>query len=393
MANELNVRVNGTQAGTLFQEAGGCIFRYNESALSHQFVSLSMPVRKKDYSHHRLPPLFEMHLPEGYLLSIIKKQFSKITDTGDFGLLTLLAPNIRGRVEYAGNKHSEKPSLNLDTLLHSANPDLFEELVTRFALRSALSGVQPKVLAQLENKATLSLEDFIVKAWGHDYPALALNEYCCMLVCQYAGVSVPEFYLSDDESLFIMKRFDLNDDGTALGFEDMCVLQAKTRDDKYDGSYEQVAKTIKTFASPAHKQASLEQFFKVIVLSNALQNGDAHLKNFGMLYTDINNIRLAPAYDVVCTTAYIQQDIPALTLTGSKKWFSRTHLERFGVQACDLSASRAGDLFEECLNALGRLLPYLTTRLNQNPDSDQFRVLEHLQTLITNQIATSKPAR
>ena len=86
-----------------------------------------------------------------------------------------------------------------------------------------------------------------------------------------------------------MKRFDLNDDGTALGFEDMCVLQAKTRDDKYNGSYEQVAKTIKTFSSPAHKQASLEQFFKVIVLSNALQNGDAHLKNFGMLYTDINN--------------------------------------------------------------------------------------------------------
>jgi len=112
-----------------------------------------------------------------------------------------------------------------------------------------------------------------------------------------------------------------------------------------------------------------------------------------MLYSDINNIRLAPAYDVVCTTVYIQQDIPALTLTGSKKWFSRTHLERFGVQACDLSASRARDLFEECLNALGRLLPYLAMRLNQNSDSDQLRVLEHLQTLITNQIATSKPSR
>jgi serine/threonine-protein kinase HipA len=121
---------------------------------------------------------------------------------------------------------------------------LFDELVTRFALRSALSGVQPKVLAQLENKAALSLDDFIVKAWGHDYPALALNEYCCMLACQYAGIPVPEFYLSDDESLFIMKRFDLSDDGTALGFEDMCVLQAKTRDDKYNGSYEQVAKTV-----------------------------------------------------------------------------------------------------------------------------------------------------
>jgi hypothetical protein len=33
-----------------------------------------------------LHPIFEMHLPEGYLLSIIKK-FSKLIDTDDFGSL------------------------------------------------------------------------------------------------------------------------------------------------------------------------------------------------------------------------------------------------------------------------------------------------------------------
>ena len=385
MSNELNVCIGGYPAGKLFSETEEFVFRYSETAPPEQFVSLTMPVRRKDYSHPRLHPIFEMHLPEGYLLSIIKKQFAKITHTDDFGLLKLLAPNVRGRVEYIRDDQPEKSPLHLDTLLHSDNPGLFEELVSRFALRSALSGVQPKVLAQLENKATLRLNDFIVKAWGPDYPALALNEYCCMMACQYAGIPVPEFYLSDDESLFIMKRFDLNDEGNALGFEDMCVLQAKQRDDKYYGSYEQIAKTIKTFVSPENKQASLEQFFKMLVISNALQNGDAHLKNFGLVYENFTSARLAPAYDIVCTTVYINQDIPALTLAGSKKWHTRKQLERFGVQACNLTVSKASALYEECRQALKGLSPFIATRLAQNPSSEQSMVLEHLQTLIANE--------
>lgn len=385
MSNELRVHIDQHSAGLIFQDTGEFVFRYQETAAPDQFVSLTMPVRRKEYSHPRLHPIFEMHLPEGYLLSIIKKQFTKITDTGDFGLLKLLAANIRGRVEYVRDSSPEKSPLHLDTLLHSDNPDLFEELVSRFARRSALSGVQPKVLAQLENKATLQLDDFIVKAWGPDYPALALNEYCCMLATQYAGIPVPDFYLSDDESLFIMKRFDLREDGSALGFEDMCVLQAKQREDKYTGSYEQVAKTIKTFVSPENKRSSLEQFFKILVISNALQNGDAHLKNFGLIYESTASIWLAPAYDIVCTTAYIQQDIPALTLAGSKKWISRDRLERFGVQACELTTSRASELYGECQQALKKLSAYIAERLARKPDSQQLLVLEHLQILIANE--------
>ncbi|MDS1309517.1 type II toxin-antitoxin system HipA family toxin [Marinobacter xiaoshiensis] len=382
MSSELNVCVDGHQTGKLFKETADIVFSYNDSSAPDQFVSLTMPVRRREYSHRYLHPIFEMHLPEGYLLSTIKKQFAKITDTDDLGLLKLLAPSIRGRIEYNRQDQPENNPLHLDTLLHSDNPRLFEELVSRFALRSALSGVQPKVLAQLENKATLRLDDFIIKAWGQDYPALAVNEYCCMLVCKYAGIPVPEFHLSDDESLFIMKRFDLNEDGSALGFEDMCVLQAKQRDDKYTGSYEQIAKTIKTFVSPANKRASLEQFFKMIVISNALQNGDAHLKNFGLIYENAASIRLAPAYDIVCTTVYINQDIPALTLAGSKKWMRREKLERFGIQACELTASRASALYDECRKALGKLRPYLATRLAQATDNEQRKVLEHLQSLI-----------
>ena len=355
MSDFLIVKVDSKTSGVLSSEENEYIFSYKTED-KKDFISLTMPVRAKSWNSKNLHPLFEMHLPEGYLLSIIKKHFSKFTKTDDFGLLKLMSPSIKGRVSYEQDLKIELKPLILDDLLHSSNEKLFDELVFRFALNSPISGVQPKVLAQIENKATLKLEDYIVKSWGEDYPELALNEYFCMRVVQKANIYVPEFYLSQDRKLFIMKRFDIKDDNTYLGFEDMCVLFGKNRDDKYEGTYEQIAKTIKTFVSPKYKKESLENFFKMIVINFLLKNGDAHLKNFGLIYDDISNIKLAPAYDVVTTTVYIKNDIPALHLLGSKKWWKEKQLLRFGIEFCDLTTKEVKELYEICLKAKDEII-------------------------------------
>lgn len=382
MADTLNVRVHDQPVGQLTHEQGEYIFNHVSDAEPDAYVSLTMPVRSKGYVLPCLHPVFEMHLPEGYLLALIQKQFSKLTDTGDFGLLRLLAPSIHGRVNYRHQSSATSPPLQLDDLLQPTQ-GLFDELVQRFALRSALSGVQPKVLAQVENKATLKLDDYIVKAWGPEYPELALNEYCCMLAAQHAGIPVPEFHLSDDNALFIMKRFDLPPNGPALGFEDMCVLQAKQRTDKYNGSAEQLAKTIKSFCSPRHKQAALQQYFKMTVLNHRLQNGDAHLKNFGLIYENSSNVRMAPAYDIVSTTAYIKKDMAALTLLGSRKWWDKKYLLRFGVETCDLTKKQAQDLYNDCERALDTTHQYITRRLSTATNENQTHLLNHLASLTT----------
>ena len=377
MVDQLTVQVNHNKAGLLDKEGGEFVFNYDPLIQPTEFISLTMPVRAKGYAHPQLFPIFEMNLPEGYLLSLLKKQFTKLTDTDDFGLLHLLSPSIRGRLHYADRTDELRP-LTLDDVLHSKQHELFSELVERFALRSPLSGVQPKVLVQVENKMSLKIDDYIVKAWGQDYPHLALNEFFCMSVLKEAGIAVPEFYLSDDEALFVMKRFDINKEGFCLGFEDMCVLQAKQRDDKYVGSYEQVAKTIKLFTSAGFKMASLHQFFKMVVLNNMLQNGDAHLKNFGLIYENENSVRLAPAYDVVCTTAYIKNDIAALTLLGSKKWWGREFLIRFGMETCYLTAKQAGELYKDCEVALRSIRVKVLERLSVEQDGEKRGLLEHL---------------
>jgi len=373
-----------TKANTEF------VYNYASSCHSTAFVSLTMPVRAKSYIGNQLHPIFEMHLPEGYLLSIIKKHFAKITQTDDFGLLQLLSTSLRGRVEYSAINSPHLNPLHLEDLLSPGSPELFEELVSRFALYSPLSGVQPKVIARIENKVTLQLDHYIVKAWGVDYPELALNEFCCMQAVKNAGINVPAFYLSDDEKLFIMKRFDILEKGEAIGFEDMCVLQAKQKEDKYTGSYEQLAKSLQIFTSSHLRFKSLEQFFKMIVMNTFLENGDAHLKNFGVLYQNKNTIQLAPAYDVVSTTAYIKNDIPALTLLGSKRWHGKDKLIQFGIDTCYISKKQGLALYEQCLQAMKTLNLYVTNRLKNELMADKINILLHLKKLSERVTQTEK---
>jgi serine/threonine-protein kinase HipA len=135
----------------------------------------------------------------------------------------------------------------------------------------------------------------------------------------------------------------------------MCVLQGIGADRKYDGTCERVARSIDRYVSARHRAAAKGIFFQSLVLSVAVRNGDAHLKNYGVLYGDPtgDDIRLAPIYDVVTTAAYIPRDIPALSLGGSKRWWSAAALRKFGAEYCGLSPGRIREILEAVTGAVG----------------------------------------
>ena len=142
-------------------------------------------------------------------------------------------------------------------------------------------------------------------------------------------------------------------DGASLGFEDMCSLQALGTAQKYAGSYERVAKSIRDFVSGDHLPAAREQFFAMLVLSVMLRNGDAHLKNFGVLYASpLGPVTLAPVYDIVTTTVYLRKDVPALSLAGTKKWWPRKMLERFAVSHLSLPIRTVSDTIRPLAEAV-----------------------------------------
>lgn len=160
-----------------------------------------------------------------------------------------------------------------------------------------------------------------------------------MTVAKACGLPVPDFYLSDNGRLFVLARFDRDDSGNWLGFEDACVLQGLLPEDKYSGSYEKLAKTMRAYLSPEYRVRDLRWLFLSVAVSWAVRNGDAHLKNFGLLYESPFAHRwLAPVYDIVSTTPYLSGDVPALTLQGRKVWWPVDYLVQFGRLSCGLSA-------------------------------------------------------
>ena len=350
MNDKLNVYINKTHNGTLAFEEDNYVFNYSTD--TKDLVSLTMPIRNSSWDSKKLHPIFQMNLPEGALKDVIKNHFSKLQTMEDMNLLKLIGPYMLGRVKFE-KIVDENDKLELSDILTSQRLDLFDELMDRFAIKSGISGVQPKLLLKAHNKTTMKFEHFIVKSWENSYPNLAINEYFCMRAIQNANLSTPEFYLSDDLKMFVMKRFDIDVDGSYLGFEDMCVLTARGTEQKYDGSYEEIARVIKDIISPQKRKESLKILFKAMIMNHLLKNGDGHLKNYGILYkNDFQDSYLAPIYDVITTTIYIKNDIPALRLSDGKLWWKEKTYKTFAKQSCGLTNKEYETILDECTEAI-----------------------------------------
>lgn len=282
-----------------------------------------------------------MNLPEGFLLEALQNRLAKIVNLEPMLLLALSSGQAPiGRVAVRSDFVNPLASAQgkgerlSEILAWDGTESLFAELVDKYIYRTGISGVQPKLLVPqvalshamepASSKATVRTSDLIVKSGRQEYPGLAANEFLCVSIAKASGLAVPEFYLSNNQELFVMQRFDRTPDGTPIGFEDMAVLAGLSSREKYKTSYTHVAKLVEAFASGSHVRPSLQALFDMVALSCVLGNGDAHLKNFGLLYTDptTSDCRLAPAFDLVNTTAYIPEDVLALDLCGQKSFFS-----------------------------------------------------------------------
>ena len=327
------------------------LFDYRAECPPASAISLSMPVIADQYdSMGALHPIFEMNLPEGALLESLRLSFAKaVPDLDDLQLLAIVGQSQIGRLRYAaeGEIPGDVPAQNLEAILtFDGAEDLFQDLMERYAVHSGVSGVQPKVLlrgtgAELE-RATERGATHIIKSFdARRYPELAANEYFCLQAAGHAGMATSRARLAENRRILIVDRFDMTADGRYLGCEDFCVLNASRAHGRYSGSYELIARRVGQFVSGAQQAQAFEQLFALVALSCAVENGDAHLKNFAVLYEDAEDtVSLAPAYDVITTTVYQARDVLALTLANSKQFPSRAALTAFGRGACGLSAAR-----------------------------------------------------
>jgi serine/threonine-protein kinase HipA len=372
----IKVWTDAAEAGLLDRlQDRGSAFAYLPGAPARRAVSVSMPVRLPSWdTPFGLAPIFEMNLPEGALRERLRLAFAKATGTfDDFNLLTIVGRSQVGRIRYTDEKDQldeNVPFQSVDEILASRRDgDLFRYLLDKFAAFSGISGVQPKVLVR-DEKDFAPLPDappklspsyrgatHIVKFWEpNEFPQLAANEYFCLKVAERCGLDVPRYRLAEDGMALVVDRFDLRPDGTYRGFEDFCVLNARRTDEKYRGSYESsVMKRFQQFANSPDVLADLEKLFTLIALNCALRNGDAHLKNFGIVYDDVlGQARLAPVYDLVTTAIYLPKDSLALTLNGATQWPGNEALRRLGETRMSGTPAKVRQILERISDALSQ---------------------------------------
>ena len=370
----IKVWTDAAEAGLLDrQDERGSTFAYLPDTPPSRSVSVTMPVRLASWTApFGLAPIFEMNLPEGFLRERLRLAFAKATGAFDeFDLLSVVGRSQLGRIRYTGDReqlHEDVPFQSVDEILeHRRGGDLYRYLLEKFASSSGISGVQPKILvrddkafAEMAHSGRRLSESYqgathIVKFWDpNEFPQLAANEHFCLAVARKCGLEVPPDRLSEDGLALVIDRFDLRLDGTYRGFEDFCVLNARRTDEKYRGSYEtSVMRRFGQFANSPHVIEDMEKLFTLIALNCALRNGDAHLKNFGIVYDDVQGeARLAPVYDLVTTSVYLPKDSLALTLNGTTQWPTAKALRKLGETRTGAAPARIRQILERIADAM-----------------------------------------
>ena len=272
---------------------------------------------------------FSHLLPQGAMRPWRSRLYG-IDEDDSFSLLSHLGKNLPGAVLL----RPANSSLGRNRVV--AKPLIEQQGNDRF--RFSLAGAQWKMSARSAGRGlTTSAEalgrEYIAKFHSPEYPDLPLCEFATMHWAKCVGMNTPEFELrsvSDFDAIpegmptgngqvFVTARFD-RANSRRIHMEDFAqILDRPPGNEQYRGSYEEIARVL-LWISPS----SIDEFIKLVVFNLICGNGDAHLKNFSVLYDNGRDAALSPAYDLVSTIVYCPPSrlVLALQLGGSDKFDS-----------------------------------------------------------------------
>lgn len=248
------------------------------------------------------------------------------------------------------------PSLNYTT---EQLDDLAEQIITE---QTSLTGVQPKLSLHL-NEHEGSKRLTIVGLWGGYickpqtavFKMMPEVEDLTMHLAELAHINVVPHTLmrmADGTLCYITQRIDRKNNGEKLAMEDMCQLTQRQTEHKYRSSYERVGKAILQYSSVP--QLDVTNFFEIVLFSWLTGNNDMHLKNFSLYEPTENEIRFAPAYDLLNAAILNPKDDEelALTLNGRKNKIKTSDFE-----TAALSLGITSKVVRRIINKYIKLLP------------------------------------
>lgn len=336
MASTLRVLLHDTPVGLLnLDRRDGSDFRLLESykqayprpVLGQAFLD---DLDQVQHTRNRVPPWFSNLLPEGPLRELVAKQ-AGVHTTREFFLLRHLGEDLPGAVRIVADDMADP----LDT--EEAEQEVLERQAAEDAWHFSLAGVQLKFSARKSDRGlTIPISgrggDWILKLPDARYPKVPENEYATLLWAKASGISVPEMELVETAAIsglpasygefneqyaLAIRRFDRPSAEQRVHMEDFAQILGLYPEEKYERyNYETLARLIQALAG----EAGLDEFIRRLIFVIVSGNGDAHHKNWSLIYPDGVHAELSPAYDLVSTIQYQSEDRLALNLGGSKRW-------------------------------------------------------------------------
>lgn len=340
------VLLHGRRIGTLSQRGDHTRFLFNENYLGDAArpvlgLRFEENLRGSYAASLRLPKWFSNLLPEGPLRRWIAEDRGVSLDR-EMELLAQVGHDLPGAIQVMAadgpDESWEWPSSDVETL----NGISSDRSDATSPWRFSLAGVALK-FSMLEQGDRLTVPavgergDWLVKFPDYRFADVPRNEFVMMSMAGLLGIDVPDVRLIHRDELvglparmwpnteqwaYAVRRFDRLPDElrTPVHIEDFAQVRDKYPQEKYEGTFETVA----ALTYRGHDVAALRDFARRLAFSVIVGNGDAHLKNWSLIYHNQRVPTLSPAYDLVSTVVYREQgDGPedlGLKFGGSKRF-------------------------------------------------------------------------
>ncbi|ALP54993.1 phosphatidylinositol kinase (plasmid) [Candidatus Tenderia electrophaga] len=295
----------------------------------------------------RLHPVLSNLLPEGALRNWFA-QTLKVHPDNEFPLFAQVGTDLPGALVAEPVAPEQIPEGVLD---HRTRVEAVPKRVSHGQPHFSLAGVQMKFsMHETDGRFNISqpdsLGEWIVKTPSTRHQGVPVNEYTAMTLAALAGVEIPEIRLVQLDRLqdlpplnlpsepyaYAIRRYDRHAQRGRVHAEDFAQVLFKYAHEKYStASFEQLGKVLYQFTGLG--LANVQQMARRLLVNILLGNGDAHLKNWSLIYPNRITAELAPAYDIVYTQAYIPGESQiSLNLAGNKEWYAMT-MEHFETWA------------------------------------------------------------
>lgn len=383
----LDVYLNDVHIGYLDDTSTGIVWSYAQAYANRDDalpLSFKFPIRLEPYAGPEVEQYFSNLLPDDYVRTRIG-EILKIPLENTFALLEAIGGDCAGAISFYPEgvdpvgltdpqyrELDEQEAVRILADLEKRPLDVGDE-----GVRISGAGAQDKLVAVVRDGRVLlplngTPSTHIIKPDIRNYPGSSYNEFFCMRLAAACRLDVASCDLLQlaGRHYYVTERYDREMRGGTyrrLHQEDFCQILGIDPKDKYETrSGLGFVRSFELLRELELSAAEVLSFLDRLIFNFLVGNGDAHGKNFSILYRDGKRV-LAPMYDVMCTTVYPEVGKRmAMKIDGAYdfKWVTRGKFLRLGEKI-----GVGGKLMQKALDKLSKRImkeaPLLAARLKR----------------------------